>query len=214
MSATSETQSPSEKHLATLNPILLLLNLPAGILGFVLTVYGKQLGASTVEIGLLYTVYSLTSLLARSLVGHSLDRYGWRLFLIGGLIIYSLAMIGYAFSSKVISQVITRTPDAIAIAILGGAVNAIVSDPAGAEDHGKAFSNIIQPSTWGSLIGITIGFYVLFNMIMETGWILLFLFFAAAIIVFAGITGKVVSTAAGDVQVEVIMSRGITSLTG
>ena len=59
MSATTETQSPSEKHLATLNQILLLLNLHAGILGLVLTVYGKQLGASAVEIGLLFSVYSL-----------------------------------------------------------------------------------------------------------------------------------------------------------
>lgn len=188
MSATTETQPPSEKHLATLNQILLLLNLPAGILGLVLTVYGKQLGASAVEIGLLFSVYSLTSLLARPLVGDS------------------LAMIGYAFSSKVIGLVITRLPDAIAIAILGGAVNAILSDLAGAEDRGKAFGNINQSSTWGSLIGITIGFYVLFNMIMETGWMLLFLFYAAAIIVSAGIAGTVVSAAAGDVQVEVIMS--------
>jgi MFS family permease len=206
MSATTETQSPSEKHLATLNQILLLLNLPAGILGLVLTVYGKQLGASAVEIGLLFSVYSLTSLLARPLVGDSLDRYGRRWFLIGGLITYSLAMIGYAFSSKVIGLVITRVPDAIAIAILGGAVNAIVSDLAGAEDRGKAFGNVNQSSTWGSLIGITIGFYVLFNMIMETGWMLLFLFYAAAILVSAGIAGTVVSAAAGDVQVEVIMS--------
>ena len=61
----------------------------------------------------------------------------------------SLAMIGYAFSSKVISLVISRVPDAIAIAIPSGTVNAMVS---------------------------------------------------------AGIAGTVVSTAAGDVQVEIIMA--------
>lgn len=104
------------------------------------------------------------------------------------------------------SLVITRVPDAIAIALLGGAVNAIVSNLAGAEDRGKAFGKINQSSTWGSLIGITIGFYVLFNMIMETGWMLLFFFYATAIIVSAGIAGTVVSAAAGNVQVEVIMS--------
>ena len=43
-------------------------------------------------------------------------------------------------------------------------------------------------------------------MIIETSWMLLFLFYAVAIIVFAGIAVKVVSTAAGDVQVEFIMS--------
>ncbi len=102
MSATTETQSPSEKHRASLNQLHLLLNLPAGILG-------------------------------------------------------------------------------------------------------KAFGNINRSSTWGSLIGITNGFYVLFSMIMETGWMLLFLFYAAAIIVSGSIAGTVVSVAAGNVQVEVIM---------
>jgi len=103
MSATTETQSPSEKHLASLNQILLLLNLPAGM-------------------------------------------------------------------------------------------------------PGKALGNLNQSSTWGRLIGITIGIYVLFNMIIETGWRLLFLFYTAAIIVSGSIARTVISAAAGNVQVEVIMS--------
>lgn len=106
MSAITGTQPASKKHLATLSQILLLLNLPAGILGLVLTVYGKQLGDCAV----------------------------------------------------------------------------------------------------------TIGLYVLFNMFMKTIWKLLFLFYAAAIIVFAGIAGKIVSMATGDVHVEFIMSLGKTPL--
>jgi MFS family permease len=142
MSAITETQPASEKHLATLYQILLLLNLPAGILGLVLTVYMKQLGASGVTIGLLFSVCSLTSLMAYLLVGDSLDCYGRRWFLIGGLIPYSLAIMGCAFSLKGISLVITCVPVAIAFAILGRALNAFVSDQAGAEDRSKAFGNI------------------------------------------------------------------------
>jgi hypothetical protein len=41
---------------------------------------------------------------------------------------------------------------------------------------------------------------------------LLFLFYAAAIIVFAGIDGKVVSMATGDVHVAFIISLGKTPL--
>ena len=67
-------------------------------------------------------------------------------------------------------------------------------------------SSIDTAINWGSLIGDIIGFYVLFNMIIETGWRLLFLFYAAAIKVSAGIAWTVVSAAAGNVQVEVIMS--------
>jgi hypothetical protein len=40
-------------------------------------------------------------------------------------------------------------------------------------------------------------------MTMETSWMLLFLFFAAAIIVSAGFAGMVVSAATDDVKVEV-----------
>jgi hypothetical protein len=52
MSATIETQPPYIKYFATLNHTLLLVSLSFGILNFVLPIYGKQIGARAVEIGL------------------------------------------------------------------------------------------------------------------------------------------------------------------
>jgi hypothetical protein len=57
-------------------------------------------------------------------IGCQLEPYRRRWFLFGELATYGLAMIGYAFSSKVTSLVITGVPDAIANAILMVTVNA------------------------------------------------------------------------------------------
>jgi MFS family permease len=180
MAATTETQSPTIKQFATLNHTLLLVSLSFGILNFVLPIYGKQVGASAVEIGLIFSVFSLMPLLLRPLVGVGLDRYGRRGFFISGLAAYGLAMIGFAFSSSVTGLVIARVLQGIASAILWLAVNAIVADLAGAKNRGSAFGNVSQSTNQGGIIGTFIGYFVLFNLSIETGWKLLFILYAAA----------------------------------
>lgn len=180
MSAETETHSPAARHLATLNQVLLLVSLPAGIISLVLPIYGKQLGASAVEIGLLFSVFSLTTLLLRPLVGTGLDRYGRRWFLVSGLAISGLAMIGFAFSTVLTDLVLTRILQGVASAFLVLAVSAIVADLAGAENRGSAFGSVSQSTNQGDLIGTFIGFTVLFSMSIETSWRVLFFFYAAA----------------------------------
>jgi MFS transporter, DHA1 family, multidrug resistance protein len=180
MSAKTETQSPAARHLAALNQVLLLVSLPTGIISFVLPIYGKQLGASAVEIGLLFSVFSLTTLLLRPLVGIGLDRHGRHWFLVSGLAISGLAMIGFAFSTTLTDLVLTRILQGVASAFLVLAVSAIVADLAGEENRGSAFGSVSQSTNQGGLIGTFIGFTVLFSMSFETGWRLLFFLYAAA----------------------------------
>ncbi|MBM4460332.1 MAG: MFS transporter [Chloroflexi bacterium] len=47
--------------------------MPFFILGLMLPVYGKQIGASVVEIGLFFSAFSLVTVLLRPLVGWGLD---------------------------------------------------------------------------------------------------------------------------------------------
>jgi hypothetical protein len=42
----------------TIRRSIFLISLPFGILGFVLPIYGKALGASALEIGLFFSVFS------------------------------------------------------------------------------------------------------------------------------------------------------------
>jgi MFS transporter, DHA1 family, multidrug resistance protein len=180
MAMNTETNSPAARHFSTLNRALLLVSLPFGILNFLLPIYGKQVGASAVEIGLLFSVFSLMTVLLRPLVGTGLDRYGRRWFFIAGLAAYGLAMIGFAFSAAIVGLVIARILQGMASAMLWLAVNAIVADLASSDKRGSAFGNISQSSNQGGIIGTFIGFAVLFSLGIEPGWKPLFLFFAAA----------------------------------
>src|SRR5512142_1167758 len=162
--SSTENSTRTAGHLATLNWTLLLVSLPFGILNFVLPIYGKQIGASAVEIGLLFSVFSLMTVLLRPLIGAGLDRYGRRWFFIAGLAAYGLAMLGFAFSAQVIGLVVARVLQGIASALLWLAINAIVADLAGAGERGSAFGNISQSSNQGGIIGTFIGFGVLFSM--------------------------------------------------
>ncbi len=178
--SSTENSAQSAGHLATLNWALLLVSLPFGILNFVLPIYGKQIGASAVEIGLLFSVFSLMTVLLRPLIGAGLDRYGRRWFFITGLAAYGLAMAGFAFSGTIPGLIIARVLQGTASAVLWLAVNAIVADLAGEDRRGSAFGRVSQSSNQGGIIGTFLGFTILFSLGIQAGWQPLFIGYAAA----------------------------------
>ncbi len=167
------------RHFATLNRALLLVSLPFGVLNFLLPIYGKAVGASAVEIGLLFSVFSLMTVLLRPLVGVGLDRYGRRWFFVAGLATYALSMFSFAFSASIGGLIIARVLQGIASAVLWLAVNAIVADLARSSGRGGAFGNVSQSMNQGGMIGVFISFAVLIPMGIETGWQPLFIGYAA-----------------------------------
>lgn len=175
----SVDNNASTRDLATLNRALLLVSLPFGVLNFVLPVYGKQIGASAVEIGLLFSVFSLMTVVLRPLVGAGLDRYGRRGFFIAGLAAYGLSMVAFAFSAALAGLIIARVLQGIASSLLWLAVNAIVADLAKAARRGVAFGHASQSSNQGAMIGTFICFSVLIPLGFESGWQPLFIGYAA-----------------------------------
>ena len=63
-----------------------------GILWFLLPIYGKQLGASALEIGGLFSVFGIVLVLLRPLVGRALDRVGRKPFIVAALLVYAASM--------------------------------------------------------------------------------------------------------------------------
>ena len=60
-------------------------------LNFSLPIYTRGLGADAVAIGGMYTVFTLTMLVFRPVVGWALDRYGRRWFFTLAFLFYALA---------------------------------------------------------------------------------------------------------------------------
>ena len=77
-----DPEPPSNEEMA---PNLLIKNLwrsifwvsfPLGVLSFLLPIYGKDLGANAVEIGALFTAFSIVPAVIRPFLGRALDRWG------------------------------------------------------------------------------------------------------------------------------------------
>jgi MFS transporter, DHA1 family, multidrug resistance protein len=169
-----------DRVFSALRQSIFLVSLPFPILGFVLPIYGKEIGASAVEIGLFFSTFALMTVLLRPIVGVALDRLGRKPFLLAGIAGYATTMVAFAFMAQVWGIVAARTLQGVASAFMWLAARAIVADVAAEDDRGRSFGNIDQVSSQGGMLGTFIGFTVLMWQGIEHGWQPLFLGYAAA----------------------------------
>jgi len=78
------TPANPARTLHTLQRAIFLISMPFFILGLLLPVYGKQMGASVVQIGLFFSAFSFVTVLLRPLVGWGLDRLDGATFSLPG----------------------------------------------------------------------------------------------------------------------------------
>ena len=147
--------------LRTLQRSIFLVSLPFFILSLLLPVYGREVGADVVEIGLFFSVFSFMTVLLRPLVGWGLDRYGRRRFLLFGLAGYVMTMFSFAFINRVWGILLARILQGIASSLLWLAASAITADVSAEGARGAAFGGVDQASSQGSIVGSFIGFTLL-----------------------------------------------------
>jgi len=149
------------KTLATLRRAILLISLPFGILHFALPIWGQEIGANAVEIGLFFSAFSLMTVLLRPVVGAALDRYGRRPFFLAGLIGYATTMFAFALIEQVWGIVLARLFQGAASSFLWLSARAITADVAGEDARGRAFGSVDQASNQGAILGALTGFAIL-----------------------------------------------------
>ncbi|MBN1580494.1 MAG: MFS transporter, partial [Anaerolineae bacterium] len=147
--------------LRTLRRSIFYVSLPFFILSLLLPIYGREVGADVVEIGLFFSVFSFMTVLLRPVVGWGLDRYGRRRFLLFGLAGYTLTMFSFAFIDRVWGILLARILQGIASSLLWLAARAITADVSAEGTRGGAFGSIEQASSQGAILGTFIGFTVL-----------------------------------------------------
>lgn len=160
---TSSTESPSSPNQAslTLYRSVFLVSFPFFILEFLLPIYGKEIGASVMQIGLFFSAFSIMTVVLRPVIGWAVDHYGRRFFVISGLAGYTVAMAGFAFVDQVVSMVLARIIQGIASSLFWLSANAIIADTADEAERGRAFGGLAQSSSQGSIAGAFVGFALL-----------------------------------------------------
>ncbi|MEM7363458.1 MAG: MFS transporter [Pseudomonadota bacterium] len=180
---TSQDQDdPGGSNLSILRRGLFYAAFPLFFLNFVLPVQARDLGASAVEIGGLFTLFTISVLLIRPFVGIGLDRYGRRPFVLGALTFYVVSYGLFAQAEGIIAMYIARFLQGIAAAFMILAVDTITADSTTEETRSSQLGRNIESQTRGSIVGGTIGFTLIGAMPL-IAWSLSFVIFAIAVLV-------------------------------
>ena len=157
------------------------VSFPFGILSFVLPIYGRELGASALQVGGFFSAISLVPLVVRPFLGRALDRWGRRPFLLLGLSGYAAATILFCGADTVRLLTAARFVQGMGQAFLWISAYTIVADVAKEAGRGRNFGSIDEAVNRGALIGTTAGFTAIFMLQdLDLGWRQLwFLLFAA-----------------------------------
>jgi DHA1 family multidrug resistance protein-like MFS transporter len=158
------TIEDSPKTIKSLWQAVYWVSYPFGIVSFVLPIYGKELGASAVEIGGFFSAFSIIPVIVRPFLGRALDRWGRRPFLLVGLGGYLVSTISFTFADSVLLLMMARFIQGLGAAFLWISAFTIVADIAQETGRGLEFGIIDEASNRGAIIGTTVGFVATITM--------------------------------------------------
>jgi MFS family permease len=148
----------SVRSLFIMRRALLLSSFPIGVLTLGIPIYGPAvLHLSAFQVGTLFSVYALMTLLMRPMVGPAIDRFGRRRFFLAGLTLQMLSNIFIATGNSYDWLLWGRVIQGIAAGMLWLSAYAITADLAAQGNHGNLFGSVEEMLARGGLYGAIIG---------------------------------------------------------
>jgi len=142
---------------------LFCLGLPISYLSFVLPVFGKALGSTTSQIGLLYSGFFVMTMVVRPIIGVLTDRFGRKPFILLGLLGYAGALACLALAQSFLLLFAGRVLQGVASAFLWIVSDASVADVSETQERTRNFGIVTGSYARGQLIGAFVGYTILFT---------------------------------------------------
>ena len=159
-------------------PVTLLLIIIVGLsylgLGFVIplrTLYGRQVGATSVEIGAMSFSFLLAGFLATPFLGWLTDRISYRSILAVGLLLHMGVVFAYIAVQNPLPLIALRAIEGIAATAVLPPARALMNSLAPRNRQGEALGLVSAAQTFGILIGPAIGAF----LASQTGYTFSFL---------------------------------------
>jgi len=160
-----------------------LYALSLGFIGFILPIYSKALGANALEIGGLFSAFTLTTLILRPFTGWALDRFGRRPLFLSGLLLFACSRLAYVAADTIARLYMARFTGGLGALILSVSVVTIVADLAPPDERGREMGTINGKMAKSSLLGAFLGFGLYGALPRPIGWQVVFFGYTAMAIV-------------------------------
>ena len=160
--------TPRKRALLTVFLTILLDLIGFGMILPFLTFYAQEFHATPLQIGLLFSSYSLTQLLCAPLLGRLSDRVGRRPVLLGSIAGSALSYVVFAFAPNYAVLLLARALSGVAAAnyAIAQAYMADVSPP---EGRSKAMGLVGAAFGLGFVLGPALGFLLFFSPLAHLG---------------------------------------------
>lgn len=139
------------------------ISFPMSFIGFIFPIYASSLGVSVIEIGYLYSIFSLVAIAIRPVVGSLIDKRGRKVGILIGIVSYAIVNCIFILGDSFQYLLIARILQSIAGSFLWISVDTYISDISDKTNRGKNFGYKNQTATKGQMMGSFIGFTILFN---------------------------------------------------
>lgn len=184
-------QPPTKKRDTIYTPAILMLIFIVGVsflgLGFVMplrALYGREIGASSTEIGLMTASFLLAGFIASPAIGWLADRSGYKNILWSGLLLHALLMLAYIPVQDPILLIALRALEGIASVSVLPPTRAMMNTLAPKTRQGEALGLLSASQTTGILIGPAVGAV----LASQTGYILSFVIASVPLVLAALVT--------------------------
>ncbi|MCK4308040.1 MFS transporter [candidate division WOR-3 bacterium] len=111
--------------------------LGVGIISPLLPIYAKTLGATGIQLGVIFASFSVARIISMPMIGKASDRYGRKIFICSGLLIYAIMSIGYVLSESMLGLLIVRFSQGFAAGMILPVATAYIGDIVPEGQEGK-----------------------------------------------------------------------------
>ncbi len=154
----SKLEQPQDRRVLPITSIVTFLGfLDTHLLIPVIALYASGLGASVGIIGLIIGLYSITNTPANILFGRLIDRVGYKVPLIAGLIGDALSMFFYSLCRLPVHMALVRAFHGASGAVVGPATMSITADYSGRAEKGRAMGFYGMSLAAATLVGYVLG---------------------------------------------------------
>lgn len=178
-----------------------------GFMSFILPIYTKKIGGNALSIGGLFSIFSIVTLILRPMIGKGIDTYGRKKFFVSAFVFYALSMMLFSYSTNITLLYISRFIQAIGSSFMWISAYSIAIDLADTEKRGKTIGQVDGASAKGALYGAVIGFIILGNFTLMSGWSILFKGYAVLSLVAGYIAYKHIPETASEYDVTVKLTN-------